>query len=530
VTLYDARELDAPIAAVTLLEDRARVVRRARASLDGEAVRFLVADVAPVIADKTLFARIKGAAGASVADARVVRRRVLEPATELPEDGDAGELREKLARELRAAERRERGQVAALEMLEARADGIARLAGWTLAEIAEDVAIGRGVAEVASEQLGDLSRRERRLRDEQVAAEHELARLRAEMLRLRRRIDELTSPSSRIWAGVILDLVVDRPGDAEIEIEYVTPGALWRPAHTAELVAGDGDGGPTVRMSTSACVWQNTGEDWSDVELLLSTERASLGAEPPHLFTDELAVRRRDDAVVVETREQEVQALAARGEQVSVATELPGIDDGGAAIALAAPGLATIPGDGRPYRVPLWSFDAAARVELWAYPELSGAVITRSVHANRGSEALLAGPVELIRERGWVGRTSIGFVAPGEEFELSWGPDPDLRVRRTFDESRSESRMLSAWSTRERCVEIRLSNLGRDARAIKVRERVPVSEIEKVKIELRPADATGGVKPDEDGFLTWPIDLGPGEHTRVSLRYTIKKHDDVVGI
>lgn len=526
--LYDASELAAPIASVTLLEDRARVIRRGAVELGGADARLLISDVSPVIADKTLFARITGAAGASIADARVVRKRVFEPATpETPAD-ESEALRDVLSRELRAAERREREQVAATELLAARADGIARLAGWTLAELAEDVSIGRGLADEARSQITDLSARERELRDEWVAADRQLDRLRDEITRLRRRIDELTNPSSRIWAGIILDVVVDRPGDAAVEIEYVTPGALWRPAHTAELVAGDG--GSKVRMSTAACVWQNTGEDWSGVELSLSTERASLGAEPPHLFTDELAIRKRDDAVVVETREQEVHALAARGDSVSVATELPGIDDGGAAIALRAPATATIPSDGRPYRVPLWSFDADARVELWAYPELSGAVITKSVHTNGGAEALLAGPVELIRERGWAGRTSVGFVAPGEEFELSWGPDSDLRVRRTFDESRSESRMLSSWSTRERTIEIRLSNLGREPRSLRVRERVPVSEIEKVKIELTASEVTGGIKPDEDGFLTWPIELGPGEQRDITLRYKLKKHDDVVGL
>lgn len=519
--------VDAPIVSVTLLEDRARVVRRATLSLDGGG-RFLIDGVAPVIADKTLFARISGG-DAAVTDARVVRRRVFEPVS--PEVGGAEEadtLRAALASELRERERAERRMAAAARLVDARADSLGQLAGQSLAEIAEDVAIGRPLAAEIVVELDELARRERQLRSEWIAADHELAEHRAETERLRRRIQVLANPASRLWAGIVIDVAVERPADAVIEIEYVTPGALWRPSHTAELISGDG--GQRLEHQTAACVWQNTGEDWDGVELCLSTERASLGAEPPHLFTDQLAIQRRSEAVVVETREQEVHALAARGGEVEVASELPGIDDGGAAITIRAPGPATIPSDGRPYRVPLSSFSGIARVERWAYPELSGAVIARSVQTNGGTEAVLAGPVELIRDSGWAGRTSVGYVAPGEEFELSWGPDADLRVRRSIEESRSESRMLSSWSTSERIVEIRLSNLGRERRRLRVRERIPVSEIEKVKIEIDPADVSDRVKPDEDGFLTWSVELGPGEHRELHFRYKLKKHDDVVGL
>src|SRR5690606_39939108 len=123
---------------------------------------------------------------------------------------------------------------------------------------------------------------------------------------------------------------------------------------------------------------------------------------------------------------------------------------------------ATVPGDGRPYRVPIFSFEAPAETALICMPERVAAVMLRSRQPNSAEHPLLAGPVDLIRNSGLVGRTSILFIAPGERFELGWGPDSSLRVHRKLEELSFERRALSSWTRKPRRVTIRLSNqIGR---------------------------------------------------------------------
>ena len=142
---------------------------------------------------------------------------------------------------------------------------------------------------------------------------------------------------------------------------------------------------------------------------------------------------------------------------------------------------------------------------------------------------MLAGPVELIREGGWVGRTSVGFVAPGEEFELSWGPEPTLRVRREVEDSKDESRVLSSWISKGHLVDLRVSNFGPSKRRLFVRERIPVSEIEKIKIEFDAKSATDDAQPDSHGFVTWEIELDGHDRKRLTFAYAVRRHSDVVG-
>jgi uncharacterized protein (TIGR02231 family) len=242
-------------------------------------------------------------------------------------------------------------------------------------------------------------------------------------------------------------------------------------------------------------------------------------------------MRKRGSAVQVQAREQTVHTAglgAGEAGPKAVADELPGIDDGGDALSLRARALATVPADGRPYRVPVAETTMPAEPALVCVPELVAAVLLRTRQTNASSQPLLAGPVDLVRNSGLVGRTSILFVAPGERFELGWGPESTLRAHREVELLDPERKTLSAWTRKPRRVTVKLSNLGARACTVRVQERIAVSEVEKVEVEL--VSATGDARPDADGFVAWEVPLRGFGHDTVRLHWTLVMHDDVVGL
>lgn len=513
-----------PVVEATLLEDRAHVARRGRVRAPRGASLVRVQGVAPVLVDKSLGARIIAGAGVRAINARVLRRRVI-----------ASEDRPEILRELDEArgaiDRELAGIVDRRDVLQAELDALDALARTTMKEIVEDVAWARGAAGEWSAQLDMLDERERALRHELRAlqlAEADI-RTRLEDLDARRRVRD--TPAGAETADIEITLMAEAEADVELQLDYVVPGACWRPYHSARLIQQP-DGAARVQVRCSGCVWQNTGEDWNDVALRFSTQRPSLGTAPPLLAEDRLAVQRKSSEVVVQAREQEITTAGLGGEagEVAEATEVPGIDDGGEAINLRAPDRATVPSDGAPHRVELFHFDGDAESELLLAAELAPAVLLRSVQTNRSPHPLLAGPVDLIRDAGLVGRTSILYIAPGERFELGWGPDPALRVHRRDERLEDESRMLSAWTTQRYKVTVRLSNIGDAPRAVHVKERVPVSELEQVQVAVHARETTDRAQPDDNGFVDWTVRLAPFGHGSVVLRYDIKKHGDTRGL
>ncbi|HWN72016.1 MAG TPA: DUF4139 domain-containing protein, partial [Haliangium sp.] len=422
-------------------------------------------------------------------------------------------------------------------------EAIDAVARSTAREISEDVAWSRGHAGEWSAQLDMIDERERALLNELRAIRFAERDVRARLERLDVRRSAASTPAALEHAEIEVALVADDDAEIELQIDYVVPGACWRPYHSVRLLGepggaggqaggdgrGPGDGRGRVEVRCDGCVWQNTGEDWNDVALRFSTQRPSLGTTPPLLADDRLAVQRKSSEVVVEAREQEITTTGLGAETVAV-PEVPGIDDAGEVVTLRAPAPATVPSDGTPCRVELFRFESEAETELLVAAELAQAVLLRSVQVNRASQPLLAGPVDLIRDAGLAGRTSVLYIAPGERFELGWGPDPALRVHRRDERLEDETRMLSSWTTQRHKVTVRLSNIGDVTRTVHIKERVPVSEIDKVQVAVHSDETTDRVRPDDDGFLAWTVTLAPFGHGSVTLRYDVKKHDDVRGL
>ena len=513
--------LETPVVDVTLFEDRARIVRVGRASLSQGEARVRLEGVSPVLADMTLSVSVEGH-GARVVDACVRRRIVTRPTG----DDRLDEL-EKECERLDAELARSGGR---LELLKEEAVSYAELASLSLDEIAEEVAWDRGDATAWSERLDQLRERERDVVRRLVELSAERSESQRTRARVAQRMAAPANPARDEWAAVEIDVSVDTTAEHEIRVEYVVPGACWRPYHTAQLIEDDA-GGASIEFRTDACVWQNTGEEWREVQLRFSTERPSLGTDPPRLQSDVLSVRKKSAEIEVEARDEEIETTGLGLGRGVAAPRLPGIDDGGESVLLEAGAAASIASDGRPNRVALEGFRAPVELSLVAIPECVEAVLTKSVLTNGGSAPILAGPVDLIREGGFAGRTHTLFVAPGERFELGWGPAPELRAQRHTESAVvKEAKLLRFWEQRRHRVWVRLSNLGSRPRRVEVTERVPVSEIEKVVVEPDTKATTDGIEPNADGFVRWTATLPPNGTKTLELAYTLKKHEAVTGI
>ena len=543
----------APITSVTVLEDRASVTRRGRVQVGAGQHRVVIERVSPVLVDKTLTAR---ATGARVLDVRCERylapwRDPAAGATEPVAVLHAERIRLETERDAATARR----DAAASE-----ATAVAELTTAALRDLA--LAAARGIsAPAAGEALAALDRQVAAARERRVIAELAAEELRGALTRLEGRIAQVEADAGEQAARLVIDLVADAaPGgeiggqtggetggsiDVELVIDYVVPGAAWRPYHRAVLVQGADPAAPaTVDWQTTACVWQATAEDWTDVALVFSLERPSLGVAPPTLADDELAARRRPDTVAVEARDHEQQTTGLGGEPPAGDSQVPGIDDGGLGVALSA-ARATVVADGAPHRVPVGGFRSAARIERVAIPLRSPWVHLRARLVNTGAAPLLAGPVDLVRSSGYVGRAEIGFVAPDEKFQLGFGPEADVRVHRTETGERDDAGLLGGWNVQTVRIAVRLSNLGVAPREVVVTERIPISEVEQVEVKpstpdayLLAGDPTGGEEVtqvtaraiDDRGLVTWSVELPPLGRRAVTLEYRIRSQRGVAGV
>jgi uncharacterized protein (TIGR02231 family) len=305
---------------------------------------------------------------------------------------------------------------------------------------------------------------------------------------------------------------------------------VWRPAYRATLATAEG--GESVTLVCEGVVWQRTGEEWKDVELLFSTARPTLGASPPRLVEDWLGLRDKSEqekhTVEVSVREEAIQKT---GEGAARQMEdMPGLDDGGEALTLRAGHRVTIPADGAPHRVPLFAFTSPAVSEFIGHPEHSPLVHRVARFDNRGPSVLLAGPVDLVRSSGYVGRAPLRFTAVGERLKLGFGSEDTLRIERLVD-VKHDTQRLTGRRTRTHQVKLFLSHTGARPTRVVIEERMPVSEVEAVEVRLleeqtRPAPAM----VSEEGILRFELTAPPRSQQELTLAYAVASSAKVSGL
>jgi uncharacterized protein (TIGR02231 family) len=312
-------------------------------------------------------------------------------------------------------------------------------------------------------------------------------------------------------------------------VSYVVPGASWQPEYDIDFSPrGRGKTGPGVaRITVGARIRQTTGEDWSRVRIQLSTARPKLGAEAPQpapLVIDGYEQSRAK--VLVEGRDKRERLEAgggARGGGPQAAT----LDDKGNAFVMTLPHSIDVAADGRPVWAPVDVVEAQANAKLVATPALDEHVYQMVSLTNPAAYPLLEGRVRSYRAGSYVGDSKLTHQGVGAPFEISLGIDEELKVeRKTLDDKDISAGFLSSTKHVLRGYRTTVTNRAAGSETVELRESIPVSKIDDVKVELGKRTTPGYKLDAARGFVTWSLTLKSGEWRYTDIGYAIHLPDD----
>jgi uncharacterized protein (TIGR02231 family) len=514
---------------VTIYARGARVVREVTFDAPAGMHDITLDDLPPEVADGTAL-RILAGNGVTVG------------AYALTADGiPTGEPRRSNAQmaaesRVKALEGQERDALAAIDTINTRIEAVEAQAGFlrTLGtgdngigaatpQALQDMAamIGTQTAQVAATRAAAMADRRR--------AEADLAEVQANLANARDAMDGLSGGSETSTVlRVSLETATGGPG--KVQVAYYVEEALWSPVYDIDLARADA----RMTVERGVVVNQFTGEDWSGVNLTLSTARPNEQSQASTLYPD---LRRIDPEVQMEARGAAdammagapAPAMEAAVVASKTATEM-GVDFVGDTVVYRYGLPVTLSSGVEALRLSLGNIDLTPKMRAIAVPRLDQTAYLEATVTNTTDEILLPGQAMLLRDGTLVGMTSLATTAPGVEVKLSFGPIEGLRLSRTLPvRAEGETGILTTSNQIEETATLKIENKTTEAWDLRVLDQVPYSEQEDLQITY-----TADPEPTETrvegvrGHLAWDLSLPPGETREIKLDHTISWPDGMV--
>ena len=325
---------------------------------------------------------------------------------------------------------------------------------------------------------------------------------------------------------------VEAPAQAQLDVEYLVSNTGWQPNYDLRAHKTL----DKVELVYRAKVWQQTGEDWSEVALALSTARPQIGAQGPEPVPQWLSMALPGEGYLdrmgapAASAVPEERARYADKDGGSAAPSSPpprpfaAVESQGLSVRFQLPKPATIQSRGEPTTLLVGNATLDVQTERHCVPALDSTVWLRGKAKNTSPWVMLPGSAAVFFGADYLGPAQLETVQPGQEFTLHLGADPGLSVKREQIEDQSKGPgFLSSRASDVKSWRVHLENHGALGAAadgsvvVIVRESLPRPRDERIEVELSKGSESESDlvrwKQDrnERGIHTWMLKVPAGE-------------------
>jgi uncharacterized protein (TIGR02231 family) len=392
-----------------------------------------------------------------------------------------------------------------------------------------------GLTAEALEEMADFYReRLTEIKEEQLHNEVALNKTRIQLAQFQNQLNEINKTRNQPTSRIIVTLSAKAATSASLTVTYIVNNAGWYPLYDVRV----GDTKNPIQLYYKAQVFQNTGEDWNNVKITLSTSNPALGGDKPELSAWYLNIYEAvaqsyknkkaeanymnyaapssgaADRSVYEGEEQD--ALSISNYTQVVETSLS------AEFQIAMPYTIESGGSGQLVDIQLHNLPATFR--YYAVPKIDKTAFLTAVIADWEGLNLISGKANIYFEGTYVGETFFDLQNIKQNLTLSLGRDPKVVVKREVLTDYTSKNFIGTNRKEDYAWKIDIRNTKKDPIEIIIQDQYPVSQNSAIEVEL--AEGSGADINKDYGQLSWKLNINPAETKSVQFRYTVKYPKD----
>lgn len=332
--------------------------------------------------------------------------------------------------------------------------------------------------------------------------------------------------------SVEVTLEVSSTSDVELDVTYQTGGAAWAPQYDVDLHPAK------AKLRRLAMVSNRTEEDWSEIDLIISTATARPVEavegtpffinvyDPETVRMDSAKVRRMERGPKPSMVAAGVGGFAPPAPPPEIVEEFAEAVETVSGIAVyELPKKMSIPSDDERHPVTLIEEELESSTVHYWYAEGMAEVVAQDEVVNNDS-VILPGKMKVFSEGDYIGETSIGQISPREEFNVGTRVAYDVKAEKKLVERDMEKAgVLRGKLRRSYRYRLEIQSFSKRKIEIEVFDRVPHSV--NTQIEVKIDWDKLAVKNHELGVIEWHRELEPNEKKNIEYEYEVVWEKDV---
>jgi uncharacterized protein (TIGR02231 family) len=320
---------------------------------------------------------------------------------------------------------------------------------------------------------------------------------------------------------VLITVDATRTISSNFKLSYMISGASWTPLYDLRVK----DTQQPLALGYKAKVYQQTGEDWKGVKLILSTGNPSSYSQPPVLNPWWLDFYQGYSRPQIQRQQKE--NLEYDMEDALSAPRAPS--------ASPPPVVATdqstsfrfeiqvpydIPSDGQNYVVSIGQYELPASYQYYCAPKISPFAYLTAQITGWEDYRLLPGEANLFFEGTYLGRTSLNPNVATDTMQLSLGKDEGIAISRKKGKQYAEKQFIGNKQIKTIAWDIQVRNNKRREIKMLIEDQFPVSTNEAIEVSL--GKLKGAEVVESKGLIRWELNLKAGKSKTLSHSYEVK--------
>ena len=318
----------------------------------------------------------------------------------------------------------------------------------------------------------------------------------------------------------------------KLTISYLVENAGWVPRYD---LRSDGMTSK-INLTYKAQVFQNSGLDWENVRLNISTNNPYQNKTKPSLdpwYIDynnyRVQVQQKANA---KARMAEIAEADAAPMAYSNSLSLNNVNLGktsadfvqvvrqmtSAEFKIDLP--YTIKSDNEQHMVLIKVADLDAEYKYFSIPKLDNAAYLVAQLTNLDELGLVPAQANIFYDGSYIGETYLDPSVMEDTLSLSLGKDPNILVKRTLLKKESKERIIGESKERTMSYSIEVKNNKATPIELIIQDQLPITQNPEILIE--PTSLDKGVLETKSGIVTWKINLKPKDNKTINFGYKVK--------